>query len=97
MTVKAVAVNRSAGAISDALRRKLARVPGGLPILHAVRGEFRDAVTEIPLPCAVTVQLHFNATIRKFRIVALEAIRDMKRLIAQRKPQPVVKNKKGVA
>lgn len=95
--VKTVGANRSVGAISDALHRKLARVPSGLPILHAVRGEFRDAVTEIHLPCAVTVRLHFNATIRKFRIVALEAIRGMKGLIAQRKPQPVVRNKKGLA
>ncbi len=91
--VKTVGSNRSTWAISDALRRKLARVPSGLPILHAVRGEF----TEIHLPCAVTVRLHFNATIRKFRIVALEAIRGMKRLIAQPKPQPIVKNKKGLA
>lgn len=55
-------------------------------IFDALRGEFRDAVTEIYLPCAVTV-----------RIVALEAIGGMKRLIAQRKPQPVVKNKRGLA
>ena len=96
MTAKAVA-NQLPGAISDTLRRILTGTPSVLLILHAVRGEFRDTVTEIHLPCAVTVQLHFNATIRKFRIVALEAIRGMKRLIAQRKPQPVVKNKKGVA
>jgi hypothetical protein len=59
--------------------------------------KFRDTVAEIHLPCAVTARIHFNATIRKFRIVALEAIRGMKRLIALHKPQPVVKNKKGFA
>ncbi len=47
MKAKAVTANRSARPISDALRRKLARGPSWLPILHALRGDFRDAVTEI--------------------------------------------------
>ena len=40
MTAKAVAANRSARAISDALRRKSAGTASVLSILHAVRGVF---------------------------------------------------------
>ena len=39
--------------ISDTLRRKLIGGSNGLSILHAMRGEFRDAVAEIHLPCQI--------------------------------------------
>lgn len=39
--------------ISDTLRRKLIEGLNRLSILHAMRGEFRDAVAEIRLPCQI--------------------------------------------